>query len=414
MPALPDTQRSIPCLALLRIHCLGVFRVIPPGETESVGMASKHKRWSLFKYLINHKGRPISTQRIMNLFWPDNENPDDTATLRTAISRLKSALEPKNATYRKSSYIIYSKDTCAFNTNSPFWLDTDEFERLCAAAHKLGAGHSTGETMRNLAIDFYFQALDLYRGEFLSEDLDHEWTVVPREHYRRLFLESSRELADWLLEIRDYARAIGVLQKALKLEPYAEEIQLLLMKVLIETGDLEAAARHYSECSRRLYQELGVKPSPGWKLLYQQVKEAQSKAAYRLILEGAISLVDPAPGPLVCDPDFFWNSLLYERRRIARNGGESGLVILELAAAKENPLPLREEGLKRLERVVRQRLRKCDLVCLLDDQHLALLLYGAGLDSSRAVVAQIKEDFIENPANFGFILHTKLKRVKAT
>ena len=258
--------------SVLRVSCLGTFGVVRPGESQTIGVGSGHKSWLLLKYLAAHKGTPVPTQRIMDIFWPERRFPEDTSALRTAVSRLESMLEPRRTAYCKHPYIIYRKDACAFNINTPCWLDIEEFERSCAMAHRLGRGDRAG------AVDLYGDALDLYRGDFLAEDLYLDWTVLPREYYRRLFLDACKEAASWLIEMGDYMRACMLLERAIQADPLVEEFHILLMRALIGLGKNRAAREHYTYCSGLLYRELGVRPADELKQLYQQVKAHEGDA----------------------------------------------------------------------------------------------------------------------------------------
>ncbi len=371
--------------SVLRIYCLGVFRVLRPGEHQAIGTISKHKMWLLFKYLIAHKGSAVQTEKIMELLWPKSL-PNDTTTLRTTISRLKSLLEPARAGYQRSSYIIYSKESCAFNLHTSFWLDVDEFESLCASAHQLGNRN------RSKATELYLQALSLYQGDYLAEDPDLEWALVPREYYRRLFIDATAEVAQWMLENKEWDKAEITVKQAIRIDPYTEKLQILLMKAFLGLGNLKAAAEHYSYYSSFLYKELGVKPSEEWKRLYKQLRHPNADSPGNRILEGKIEMFVKENGPMVCEVDFFWNYLLFERRRLDRNGGESILVIIgqthhSLETGNQNQ-PAMIAG---LELKVYQRLRKSDLICKLDGIHLALLLPSTGRAGAEIIISQIKE-----------------------
>lgn len=385
IPKAPDRQSSG-----LRIYCLGVFRVLRPGEYQAVGTISKHKMWLLFKYLIAHKGSAVQTEKIMELLWPKSL-PNDTTTLRTTISRLKSLLEPARAGYQRSSYIIYSKESCAFNLHTCFWLDVDEFESLCASAHQLGNSN------RSKATELYLRALSLYQGDYLAEDPDLEWALVPREYYRRLFIDATAEVAQWMLENKEWGKTEIMVKQAIRIDPYTEKLQILLMKALLGMGNLKAAAQHYSYYSSFLYKELGVKPSDEWKKLYKQLRHPNADSPGNRILEGKIEMFVKENGPMVCEVDFFWNYLLFERRRLARNGGESSLIILGHA---QNTFGISEQNrvaiMAELESIVYRRLRKSDLVCRLDGRHLALLLPLTGITGSGMIILQIKEDIARN------------------
>ncbi len=373
----------------LRIYCLGVFRVLRPGEHQAIGTISKHKMWLLFKYLVAHKGSAVQTEKIMELLWPGGHF-NDTSCLRTTISRLKTLLEPQRIGYQRSSYIIYSKDNCAINVHTSYWVDVDEFETLCARAHQLG------NSDRPKAIEHYLQALSLYQGDYFSEDLDLEWTLVPREYYRRLFIDATAEVALWMLESNEWAKAGILVKQAIKIDPYAEKLQILLMKALLGMGNLKAAAEHYSYYSSFLYKELGVKPSEEWKSLYKQLRDPGKDPVNKLILDGNMEISVKESGPMVCAADHFWDFLLYERRRLARNGGESSLVVMGLTQNHSEVDNQNQRIIAELESIIYQRLRKSDIICRLDRLHLALLLPATGVVWAQTVVKQIKEHNAQN------------------
>lgn len=384
---------------MLNVYCLGRFRVQKPGDSMPVGVGSRHKMWSLFKFLVTRKGIPLPTQTIMETFWPEVADTMDTSALRTAVCRLRAHLEPKRAIYSRASYVICTKDTCAFNINAPFWLDADEFEKLIAKAHRVGVNDKAA------GIELYLKAIDLYEGDFLSEDLYQEWTVIPREHYRRLFLDAVKEAAVWCLEKRDCLTARTVLERGLEIDPLVEDLHILLMRTLVELGDKKAAVQYYTYSTGMLYRELGSKPSNELKRLYQQIREDEWLNGKEMSAP-----IEKEDGPFVCNPELFRNLLALEKRRIARNGGESTLVIMELsqrgmARPKSENIPVEV-----LEGVAQECLRKSDIICRLAERHLAILLPSTGVAGSKVTVANIKNIY-ENRSDEGNKVSAKIESV---
>lgn len=387
--------------SILRVYCFGRFRIQKPGDPLPVGVGSRHKMWSLFKFLVSRKGIPLPTQTIMETFWPKVEDPTDTSALRTAVCRLRANLEPKRAIYSRASYVICTKDTCAFNINTPFWLDLDEFEKLIAKAHRIGIGDKAA------GIELYLKAIDLYEGDFLSEDLYQEWTVIPREHYRRLFLDAVKEAAVWSLEIKGLLTARAILERGLEIDPLVEDLHALLMRTLIELGDKKAAVQHYTYSTGMLYRELGSKPSSELKRLYQQIREGEG-----LPEKEKLTLIEKEDGPFVCTPELFRNLLALEKRRIARNGGEATLVIMEL---NQRGVVRQQKGnapAGDLEAIVRECLRKSDIVCRLDERHLAILLPSTGLAGSKVTVANIRNLFETRSEENEYKVSAKIESVR--
>lgn len=391
--------------ALFRICCLGSFKVFQPDAATPLGIGSNHKAWALLKFFVMHKDAPIPTQYILDIFWPNRRNPGDTAALRTALSRLKTMLGwPKTGPYQ-SDLVIFRKDTCRLNGNSNIWLDIVEFEKQCALAFQIGLKD------RRAGVNIYLAALELYQGDFLADDPYLEWTGLPREHYRRLFLDSIKEAAAWLIELNEFSMAHQILEKGLAKDPYVEELHYLLLQVYIKQSEIKAALKHYAYCTNLLYRELGVKPSEGLKRIYQMIREKTIISLDMLTLKDELAQQAQFSGPMFCETDQFWNFLLFERRRMARNGGETSLVILKVkpvsSGAEERQSRLKEV----LEQAIRQSLRSSDLVCYLSGDQLALLLPGAGLPGSDTALAHIKKIFHQFVPPSQITLQPKVKLI---
>jgi two-component SAPR family response regulator len=389
----PQTFLEYDPSSILRIYCFGKFRVLRPGENEAIGIVSKHKMWQLFKYLVINRRAVVPTLNLVNDLWPAQKKPDDTSALRTTGCRLKSMLEPKNSTKSQYSYIVYRKDSCAFNLNAPYWLDIEVFEHLCSVAKRHGVYN------RSEAISCYIDALDLYQGDFLAEDPNMESAMSLREYYRLMFLDAVRELSGWLIEAKDFVRARFYLEKAVKVDPYMEDLQTMLIRVLLDLGDVKTAKAYYISCSALLYSELGVKPSDALKKLYNIIKEreANCKSPVKQLIDTEATSEEELNGPFVCDPELFWTCLLLERRRVARNGAAS-MVILELDMKRGNGHSLRHTIFSQIKETAQDILRKSDILCKLDEGHFGLLLPSTSAKGAKIVLSNILREFYKNYA----------------
>jgi DNA-binding SARP family transcriptional activator len=349
--------------------------------------------WQLFKYLVINRRAVVPTLNLVNDLWPAQKKPDDTSALRTTVCRLKSMLEPKNSTKSQYSYIIYRKDSCAFNLNAPYWIDIEAFEHLCSVAKRQGAYN------RAEAINCYIEVLDLYQGDFLAEDPNMESATSLREYYRLMFLDAVRELAGWLIEAKDFVRARFYLEKAAKIDPYMEDLQTMLIRVLLEIGDVKTAKAYYISCSALLYSELGVKPSDALKKLYNIIKEREesSNNSVKQMIDTEAPSEEELNGPFICDPELFWTCLLLERRRVARNGAAS-MVILELDAKHGKGHSQRQTIFSQITTTAQNILRKSDILCKLDEGHFALLLPSTSSKGAKIVLSNILREFFKNYA----------------
>ena len=363
--------------SLMKIYCLGFFRIIGPHEETALGIMSKHKMWMLLKYLIVKKGLMVPTEEILATLWPEHQKPWDTAVLRTTICRLKTALNLKKSSTALNSLIIYRKGTCFFNTAYPCWLDFEEFEMLCHTAHGYGLGK------RQEAMEIYKKALDLYQGDFLAEDPDVDWITPVREYYRRLYLNSTKELAGWLMEEGDYETARWYLEKALKTDPYAEDIVCSLIRVLWRMGKVQEAKERYSTFSAMLYNELGERPSRELRELYRAITKINGGHFPNEVTN--LRADDRTSGPFLCDPDLFANYIMIEQRRVSR--GETACI--SVIRRYEGEMLCRR--LNDVQAITCKFFRKSDIISLIGPDHLAVLLPATDLDGGKTVLNHLKK-----------------------
>ena len=78
---------------VIKVNMLGGFSIWKPGMAEPVSIdlnGRSGRLWTLAAYLILHRETGVSTQELIEMFWPDNTNP--SSTLQNNISRLRAAL----------------------------------------------------------------------------------------------------------------------------------------------------------------------------------------------------------------------------------------------------------------------------------------------------------------------------------
>ena len=93
------------------------------------------------------------------------------------------------------------------------------------------------------------EAIDLYRGDLLPEDLYEPWADAERERLRVSYLELLRSAGRW-------AELVAA-------EPLDEEAHLRLVQQHVEAGDRRQALRQLDAMARLWREELGVEPGPG-------------------------------------------------------------------------------------------------------------------------------------------------------
>ena len=276
----------------MEFRLLGLLEVGEGGR--AIEFARGQER-ALLAVLLLHANEPVSTDRLVEELWADQQPENAAKTLQVYVSRLRKSL---GAGRLVTTHVGYSLAV------EPGELDTDRFERLVdEGRNALAEGDSAG------AERLLSDALSLWRGPALA---DFRFDSFAQEEIRRLEELQRAARADRIearLAHRHADGDISELEQLVSESPLWERPRGQLMRALYRAGRQADALELYRSTRKLLDDELGVEPSP----------ELQA-------LERAILNQDPmlsAPAPAV-------------RRAIARRGGRlllAGGVLIAAAAA---------------------------------------------------------------------------------
>src|ERR687894_18576 len=220
--ALEAVRRTVEETASVRpslwVRFFGHFEVLCDGEPLPLGRNGK--ALTILKHLLANRARPVSQDHLMGWLCPD---------LRIAT-------------------------------------DVEEFDGRYERGRRLEAVGRTDE-----ANEEYARAVDLYRGDYLLEDLYEDWTMVERERLSNAFVDMLDRLAANYIESGRLGEGIGACYRALEKDRCHENSHRLLMTCYARMGQRERAIRQYRLCESILGQEYSTSPSPETRHLCQSL-----------------------------------------------------------------------------------------------------------------------------------------------
>jgi DNA-binding SARP family transcriptional activator len=250
----------------LKIYLLGEFSVLRSGEIVTSKEWHTRQARQLLKLLLTERGRTVPTERLIETLWP--EGSENTAkTLRSAINALRAVLEPQRPAHAPSRFIITRYAGYSFTPADPaeVWIDVVEFECGLDEA-QLQVESASREMREKLAC-----TLDLYRGDYLREDLYETWATSERERLRERYLQGLERLANWQASAGDFSAAIESCRRALATDNCREPLYRAMMSYQAAAGDVAGALQTFERCRRTLDQELAADPSPQTLELHQVI-----------------------------------------------------------------------------------------------------------------------------------------------
>lgn len=121
------------------------------------------------------------------------------------------------------------------------------------------------------------QAVQLYQGDLLPSCYN-EWIQAERDRLQQSYQGALERLIELLEQAGNYAGAIRVAQRLLRLDPLQEATYRHLMRLYAARGDRGALARTYQTCASVLKRELAIEPGLTTRTTYQRLMHAEDES----------------------------------------------------------------------------------------------------------------------------------------
>ena len=246
----------------LQVFTLGGFRVSINGEDVDTGNWRRKQSLNLLKYLLTQADRPVYRERLLDFLWPDADEKQARGRLKVTVYDLRRELRINGL---EDAVLTTAGNAYRLNRDL-VWVDADAFEQLATEAHVL-----QDRKQWHVAIDRYEQARNLYRGDYLEEEVYAGWCRGERERLRELYLEVLTRNAECYAHSEKFAEAVNICRKALVLDPCLENFHFMLMKYLASAGHPELASTQYNHCRELLAREFDTTPLPRTRRLYKSI-----------------------------------------------------------------------------------------------------------------------------------------------
>ncbi|MEW5784829.1 MAG: BTAD domain-containing putative transcriptional regulator [Bacillota bacterium] len=389
---------------IIQIYTLGRF-LIKRGSSVISDEASRSKKaWDLFKYLIAHREKTTHSEAILEALWPDQIYTDSNLAMRSLIFRLRQLLEKDLLAPELALNITFAHGCYRWQSQFGYWLDVEQFEKLCTEAH------SNIVTDPRQSIDLYLEAVSLYKGDFLPESSYQEWILPFRNHYQRVYLQAVFELIRLLKNSRRIAEIIAVCEKALMIEYYEEELHLHYIEALLEEGKTKQARVHYDEVTATFYRDLGAKPSAAMRNLFRVLKMEHDNFDLDLtFIQEGLRDRQAANGAFYCDADVFRQLYKLERFRGERTGQVVflGLMTITLPDYRLPPQKVLDEAMATLQDVLVSSLRKGDVITRWNKAQYLILLPWINIQQADIVLGRVEARFVDSYPLDRLVLHKK-------
>ncbi len=282
-------------MSRLTVRLLGPFEV-RLGDALVTDFAYDKVR-ALLAYLVAEAGRPQRRERLIGLLWPDYPERSARQNLSQALYTLRSAIGDAIGPDEEPRFILATRQTVAFAPTADAWSDVAAFDAAIRAAR---SHPHVDLTACDPCLARLAEAVALYRGDFLQDlALDdsaafEEWSLAQREARHQQMLWALESCTDHAEAGGDYDRALALARRQIALEPWRERAHRQAMRALALSRRRAEALAQFEACRRSLGEELGIRPDPQTRDLFERIRAGALQPPAR---------TEPLPpGPATSEP----------------------------------------------------------------------------------------------------------------
>jgi len=367
---------------------LGEFSITINGN-QLTNLKGRTKRvWMLIQYLIANRHKENSTEKLVEVLWPDNQCNDPLNALKNLVYRARELLKGLSGN-DKAEYIQYIHNTYSWNNSYSCLIDTEQFTEF----YRRGSDVSKTQEER---VEAFKDALQLYCGEFLPKSAYSNWVISASAYYANLYNQCVLRCCGLLIDLRRFDEVTQICENALIYSPLEESVHKMLLFGYLSTGQRNKALDHYNHVIDLFYRELGVDISESMRALYKQLVNSINNVEMDLgIIKNDLKEASAVEGAYYCDYDIFKSIYRIQARSVARTGSSVFIVLFTISGLDgELPKPrVAKLASERLKATIMDSLRKGDTVASYSATQFIVMLPLISYENAEMVVDRILQKF---------------------
>jgi len=237
---------NLPEAPSVSVQLLGKYRIDVGGVEIRAGLRAKARELLAF-YLLHPSGTTLDA--AVEALWPEADPGRGSEWFWTALGNLRSRL--RDATGQKKLKVI-EREGDRYRVEPLFDVDLWRLEQA------MGLGAAEADDFGRAAA--YDRVATTYTGELLT-GVDWAWVETPRQDLRQRVVD----VLVWLGDVRwasgDARGSWQALQRAVEVDPYAEQIYRRIMRLQSKLGRPDDAAATFRRLQARLV-EIELEPTP--------------------------------------------------------------------------------------------------------------------------------------------------------
>lgn len=243
----------------IRIYTHGKFEILIDDEPITFSHKQPRKPLTLLKALIALGESDVPSQKLLDALWADEEGDAARRAFEVALLRLRKILSERDA-------IKLSNNSLTLNAER-VWTDV---RALNALTDEISSINENARQQKQMAQ----RVFDIYKGDFLSSDMDAPWAVSRRERQRARFAQLVSDMGSVHESAQDWEEALRWYQKGLEVDDLVESFYQGVMRCDLALDKRAEGLNTFRRMRQVLSVTLGAAPSDASEALYRDLQSS--------------------------------------------------------------------------------------------------------------------------------------------
>ena len=386
--------------SIVRIQMMGNYLIFVDERRVENPVSKSRKGAALMSFLILNGGRQVPNQRLLRALWPGNTASNPENALKTLVSRVRSML----------NQIADGLGGCVVSDRGAYHWENKPWVRI--DLNEIMEIFTTLARERDDAVleDCYRRLLELYKGDlYQTGDLDKEAAYAEQLHGQ--YLNAVYDYIELLKRREKYNEISAVCRTALEVDTFDDHLHIELMKAMVNLNRPSDALNQYKYATNMTYRYLGADPSEEMKAFYRQMSRSRRTLKFNLdAIRNELKESSRERGAFVCEYPMFKEIYNLQMRNLERLGTTMFLGIIMIGDADDSHIDfIRQENIMAgLIDILKENLRKGDIVTHFSPTIVALLLPTVNYDTGTMVLERIRQLFYKRYPNSDIPFHHRL------
>ncbi len=247
----------------LRIFAFGRSKFYRGREEITNSEWEREKARRLLLLFLIHLGEMLPRDKICSILWPDSELEKARSNFKVTLNSLKKTLEPEREPRQEPYFINRRGSYYGFNQEASYYYDVEKFKNFIQQAKN--------EQIEEQSVQYFQEAVELYTGDFLAEEMYFQPAREERENLRNKYLTAQHSIITYYFARQEYEKCIEHCNQALKIDICWEKAYYYLMKSYFAVNRRTMAIKTYQRCQAILQDRMGLEPGKEIEKLYHQI-----------------------------------------------------------------------------------------------------------------------------------------------